>query len=97
MGSVGDFVKVMSMPCKEHAAIISRLTSEPGAYSGGMRAGLWLHERVCTGCKAYHRQLTTLRRGFEAWAGAESVGMGAGNGRCPEGVVRRIRERVGRG
>lgn len=81
ISTLTDFAKVMSMPCKEHAAIISRLTGdlpvvgleagETSPLSKGTRAGLWLHERYCTGCKAYHLQLTTLHKGILTLATTE--------------------------
>ncbi len=81
ISTLTDFAKVMSIPCKEQAAIISRLTGDlpvVGLESGdsaplskGTRAGVWLHERVCAGCKAYRLQLTTLHKGILALATAE--------------------------
>lgn len=102
--NAADFAKVMAMPCREHAAIISRLTGDPAAFTPGLRAGLWLHERYCTGCKAYHRQLTTLHKAIVAFAESETPQPAAATNnsaassrpadRCPPEVLARIRTRL---
>jgi hypothetical protein len=94
MSTIGDFFKVLSMPCNEHALIISRTLDDPGGGDGvggglskGTCWGLWVHERYCTGCRAYHRQLLMLRsaaRKVFGWEPAPSPApTGAAGGHPP--------------
>lgn len=94
MSVMGDMMKVLSMPCRKHADIISH--SFDAELSKGTRWGLWVHERYCTGCRGYHQQFQVIRDGaaklfgvehahsVSAAAGAGSAGAGSG-GAGPRG------------
>lgn len=66
-GHICDFVRVMRIPCREHAALYSRRLDAD--VSWGARAGLAVHERLCPGCRAMVRQLEQLRAAARSLAG----------------------------
>ena len=109
MSTMSDMMKVLSMPCRGHADIISRSFDAP--LSTVTRWGLWMHERYCTGCRGYHRQLLTIRLGASRLFGfAEPLSQGVppahaparpahthGPGRpCPHEVRQRLAAAVAR-
>lgn len=51
--------RVMQSPCKEHTRLISEALDT--RQSLGARHGMWLHQRVCEGCRAYARHLQRMR------------------------------------
>ena len=61
---VRDMLRVLNMPCKEHAFLISKKLDAPLA--PGTTAGLWLHLRVCKGCSAWTKHLHAIRSLFKA-------------------------------
>lgn len=69
MSVMGDMMKVLSMPCRKHADIISH--SFDAELSKGTRWGLWVHERYCTGCREYHQQFQVIRNGAAKLFGVE--------------------------
>lgn len=71
MSVMGDMLKVLSMPCRKHADIISR--SFDDELSKGTRWGLWVHERYCTGCRGYHQQFQDIRDGAAKLFGVEQA------------------------
>lgn len=88
MGFVGEFIKVLSLPCEEHAPLISRALDDE--LTPGLRWGLMVHETYCAGCRGYHRQLETVRRAARRGMAPVAVG-GAG---IPEEVRERLVRRV---
>lgn len=93
-GMIGDIAKVLSMPCREHAGIISRSFDAP--LTTGTRWGLWVHERYCAGCRGYHLQLGTLHRAAERAFGGPAAAPTDRQG-CPGEVRQRIVRRVVQG
>ena len=56
---VRDVAFVLNAPCREHAGLLSRDLDEP--LRRGLRVGLWLHLRMCAGCRAFKAQIARLR------------------------------------
>ncbi|MEZ6235506.1 MAG: hypothetical protein R3B68_15075 [Phycisphaerales bacterium] len=82
---VRDIVRVLNLACEQHTALFSRELDEP--LRPGERAGLWLHVRVCAGCRRFRRQMRAMREM------ARSLASGLEGGEAmPAGVRRRIGE-----
>lgn len=56
---VRDVLRVLRMPCREHAALFSRQLDEP--LPRGIAAGLRIHVLYCTGCRNFRAQIRRLR------------------------------------
>ena len=61
---VRDMLRVLNMPCKEHAFLFGKQLDAPLAR--GTSVGLWLHLRVCKGCSAWTKHLHAIRSLFKA-------------------------------
>ena len=80
---VRDIVRVLNMPCREHAGLLSRRLD--GQLSSGEALGLRVHLLYCAGCRRLAAQLHTLRKlGREL---GEQMGTG-------EGLPGAVRDRV---
>ena len=55
---IRDVIRVLSMPCKEHARLFTRQLDEP--LPRGVALGLRLHVVYCKGCKRFRRQIRRL-------------------------------------
>lgn len=82
---VRDIMRILNLACQEHTALFSRALDEP--LRPGERVGLWLHMRVCAGCRRFERQMRAMREM------ARSLASGLEGGEAmPAGVRRRIGE-----
>lgn len=64
MGFVRDMARVLRMPCRAHAEIMSRACDAP--LSRGTAFGLRVHLVYCAGCRAYRAHLRRLRASARA-------------------------------
>lgn len=53
-----DILHVLRMPCREHAALMSKQLDEP--LPRGIAAGLRIHILYCQGCKRFRAQIRRL-------------------------------------
>lgn len=58
IGALREIVRVMSLPCAEHAPLFSRARDERLWWA--TRAGLRMHTWVCAPCRRLQRQLREL-------------------------------------
>lgn len=49
---------VLHLPCERHTEFFSRQLDHP--LTRGQRVGLWIHLRLCEGCRRFRSQLHTL-------------------------------------
>ncbi|MFA6046001.1 MAG: hypothetical protein WC718_13545 [Phycisphaerales bacterium] len=59
IGFVREVVRVLRLPCQEHAALFSRQLDEP--LPRATAAGLRVHILYCAGCKQFRTQIRRLR------------------------------------
>lgn len=86
---VRDMVRVLTMPCREHAALFSRQVDTP--LSRGETIGLRIHIVYCGGCRRFREHLRHLRS--LGGALAEQIGNEPG---LPADVRERLIARVAR-
>lgn len=55
---IRDVLRVLSMPCREHATLFSRQLDSP--LPRGVAIGLRLHVVYCGGCARFRRQIRRL-------------------------------------
>jgi predicted anti-sigma-YlaC factor YlaD len=82
-----DILRVLDTPCREHARMMTLELESP--LSRGERVGLWLHLRICKGCRGLRAQLVRLRSVLDRAAPLNDPEVV-----MPEPVRRRLRERV---
>jgi len=56
---VRDMVRVLGLPCREQAALLSRRLDGP--LPPGIAAGVRIHTLYCRGCRAFRTQIRRLR------------------------------------
>jgi hypothetical protein len=59
IGFVRDAVGILNLACREHTALFSQELDAP--LRRGQRVGLWVHLRVCEGCRRFRRQVRAMR------------------------------------
>jgi hypothetical protein len=84
---VGNVVRVLSMPCRDHTALMSKQLDAP--LPRGIAAGLRIHILYCNGCRKFHSQIHRLRHL------ATSIGQEVESGEpLPEAVRQRLLRRA---
>lgn len=53
-----DVTGVLKLPCERHTELFSQRLDQP--LRRGQRVGLWLHLRVCEGCRRFKAQLEAI-------------------------------------
>jgi hypothetical protein len=86
IGFTRDVFRVLGMPCREHAALLSKQLDDP--LPSGIATGLRIHILYCGGCKRFRAQIRRLRDM------AGSIGQELDSG---EAMPLGVRERVLRG
>jgi hypothetical protein len=81
-----DISRVLNAPCREHARMMTLAPEVP--LRRGERAGLWLHLRICKGCRGLKAQLDRLGSILGRAANKEDS-----EAAMPEAVRQRLRER----
>ena len=64
IGAIREIVRVMNLPCADHAPLFSRARDERLRWA--TRAGLRMHTWVCAPCRRLQRQLRELGRAARA-------------------------------
>ncbi|MGD9693373.1 MAG: hypothetical protein AB7G17_08430 [Phycisphaerales bacterium] len=64
IGAIREIVRVMSLPCVEHAPLFSRAQDERLPWA--TRTGLRMHTWVCAPCRRLRRQLRELANAARA-------------------------------
>lgn len=59
IGFARDVLRVLRMPCREHAELFTRQLDEP--LPRGVAAGLRIHVLYCEGCRKFRAQILKLR------------------------------------
>lgn len=82
-----DMVRVLAMPCREHAELLSRQLDAPLA--PGQRFGLRVHLLYCGGCRSFQKYLLRLRSLGETLGKQATDGAG-----IPDDVRARLEARL---
>lgn len=82
-----DIARALRTRCPQHARMIALASDVP--LRRGERAGLWLHLRICKGCRAYKAQVDRLASLVASARAAESVETA-----MPDAMRTRLRARL---
>jgi hypothetical protein len=85
IGFVGDVLRVLTMPCRDHTALFSKQLDGP--LPRGIAAGLRIHIVYCAGCRRFRAQIRWLRS-LAARLGGE---LSSGDA-MPQAVRERVRQ-----